>query len=94
MTKLIPAEGQLIVKWDEEKQRKSGIIVQQDSDNCNEWQVIAISPTLSDKGIEVGDTIYFPRFASENIEISENGIVEYYKVIKYSSILAHVKSDS
>lgn len=93
MSKLIPLEDHIIVEAvEQETTTKSGIILPSDNkEKPSMGKVIAVGPgKILDNGnrapvdVAVGDTVYFTKYAPDELEIDGNT----YLVIKQSSLLA------
>jgi len=93
MTTLIPLEDHIIVEAiAEETTTKSGIILPSDNkEKPSKGKVIAVGAgKILDNGsrapidVAVGDTVYFTKYAPDEIEVDDNK----YLVVKQSSILA------
>ncbi len=94
---LIPLEDRVLVKpAAEEKTTKSGFILPDNKkEQPSKGEIMAVGPgTLLDSGdrapmdVKVGDTVYFTKYAPDEIEIEEKGEKVTYLVIASGSILA------
>ena len=98
--KLIPLENHVIVETkadDENTTTKSGIILpdNQTKEKPSQGVVIAVGAgSILDNGqrspmdVAVGDTVFFTKYAPDEITLGEGDDAKTYLVIKHSSILA------
>jgi len=94
---LIPLEDRVLVKpAAEEKTTKSGFILPDNKkEQPSKWKIIAVGKgKITDDGerapmdVKVWDTVYFTKYAPDEIEIEEKGEKVTYLVIAVDSILA------
>ena len=99
MTPLSPlGEYLLIEQHTTSSTTASGIILTDSKEKPGMWTVVAIWPgRLLDNGtlatcddVSIGDTVYFTKYAPEEIERSTWSNKKTYLIVKYSSILAKV----
>lgn len=96
MSHLIPLEDYVIVEIAQpEKTTKSGIILPPKEDKPGYGTVIAVGPgKILDDGkrwamdVCVGDTVYFTKYAPDEVEVEMDGEKKKVLIVKQSSILA------
>ena len=96
MTKLIPLEDQIIVEAiAEETTTKSGIILPDSKEKPSKGTVIAVGPgKILDNGqrgameVAIGDTVYFTKYALDEIQVKEQEEEKTYLVMRQNYILA------
>lgn len=98
MSKLIPVEDHLLVEAiEDEATTKSGIILPTDNkEKPSRWKVIAVGKwKILDNGeratmdIAVGMTVYFTKYAPDELKVTNSGEENNYLVVKHSSVLAY-----
>ena len=95
MTKLIPLEDHIVVKpLAQETTTKSGIILPESKEKPSKWEVIAVGAgkilengTRAPIDVQVGDIVYFAKYALDELELDEDGKTEKYLVMKQSYIM-------
>lgn len=94
---LLPLEDRVLVKPVEEEKTTSSwfILPDNNKEKPSKWEIIAVGDwKLLDDGtrwamdVKVGDTVYFTKYAPEEIEILEGKEKVTYLVITVGSILA------
>ena len=96
---LVPLENHVIVetKEDDETTTKSGIILPENTnkEKPSKGVVIAVGAgAILENGqrwpmdVSIGDTVYFTKYAPDEITVGEWDDAKTYLVIKHSSILA------
>ena len=88
MTKLIPLEDHIVVKpLAQETTTKSGIILPESKEKPSKWEILE-NGTRAPIDVQVGDIVYFAKYALDELELEEDGKTEKYLVMKQSYIMA------
>lgn len=96
MKKLIPLEDHIIVKpLTQETTTASGIILPESNEKPNKGEVVAVGAgKILENGmrapvdLEIGDVVYFAKYAQDEIEIDDAGKTVKYLVMKQNYIMA------
>lgn len=98
MTNLIPVEDHILVEAMEDKAvSKSGFILPDNNkEKPSRGKVIAVwkwkileNGTRAPMDITVGMTVYFTKYAPDELDIASDGEDKKYLVVKHSSVLAY-----